>query len=440
MKNHIPAKENPILIAVNTQFFQSTVSVLLVTFLVLVVPSNALSANWPGWRGPARNGVSSEKDIPVEWSADTSVQWKVPLPGSGISSPIIWEDKVFLTASNGPKKDELHIICLSRVDGTMLWHRHLWGTAPTRHHDNKSSMASPTPMTNGQHIFAFFGTGDVFCLDLDGEPVWHRSLASEYGKYENRFSATSSPLLYRNLLLIQCDHYGESYVLAVNTQSGVDEWKRDRPETWLSWSSPQLVPTGQNGYHELILCSSEKVDALDPLTSKLLWTVHGMQRECIPTPVVGHGLIYVVSGPNGSTMAIQPGGHDNINESRIVWEHRRGSPYVPSAIVVGNYYYLISDAGILTCLEAKTGEGVWRKRLPGGYTASPIASAKHIYFVNEAGETTVIQAHMRKFERVARNSVGESVIASPAISQGTFFLRTNRHLYCFASTSKPVQP
>jgi len=434
------SKPFPMLVAVLSRFGSRAVSTQLAMALVLLFASDAPCENWPGWRGQGRNGVSSEEGIPIEWSAETGVKWKVPLPGSGVSSPIIWGDQVFLTASDGLNKDQLHIICLSRVTGAKLWQRRLWGTAPTRYHANKSSMASPTPITDGRHVFAFFGTGDVFCLDVDGGLVWHRSLATEYGKYENRFSATSSPILYRNLLLIQCDHYGDSYVLAVNAETGADSWKLDRPETWLSWSSPQLVRAGDASGHELILCSSEKVDALDPLTGNKLWTVRGMQRECVPTPVIGHGLIYVVSGPNGSTMAIRPGGRGDVLESHVVWEHQRGAPYVPSAIVVGDYYYLINDAGILTCLEAKTGARVWRKRLPGQYTASPIASDEHVYFANEAGETTVIQAHVGRFERVARSGIGEAVIASPAISQGNFFLRTSQQLYCLAATKTSLQP
>ena len=414
------------------------VSAGLAFVFVLVIALGARGENWPGWRGPDRNAVSSETDIPVKWTSNDGVQWKVPLPGFGVSSPIIWEDLIFLTASDGPKKDQLHVLCLSRLDGTVNWHRRLWGTAPTRSHVNKSSMASPTPITNGQHVFAFFGTGDIFCLDIEGGVVWHRSLAKEFGKYENRFSATSSPVLYRNLLLVQCDHYGDSYVLAVDAESGTDAWKIDRPETWLSWSSPQLLRTGKGDDHELILCSSKKVDAVDPLTGEIRWTLPGMQRECVPTPVIAHGLIFAVSGPNGSTLAIRPGARDSLIETSVAWVHERGAPYVPSAIVVGDYYYLINDAGILTCLEATTGKRAWRKRLPGNYTASPIASENHVYFANEEGETTVIRAHVRKFKRVAQNPVGEFVIASPAISQGRFFLRTSQHLYCFGHVPRAL--
>lgn len=401
--------------------------------LVTLAATVALGENWAGWRGPHRNAVSSEIDLAVKWSADEGVRWKTALPGAGISSPVIWGDRVFLTSSDGPKQDELHVISLSRIDGRELWHARLWGTSPTRYHATKSSMASPTLVTDGQHVFAFFGTGDLFCLEMDGDLVWHRSLASEYGRFENRFSATSSPLLYKDLVIVQCDHYGDSYVAALEKSTGADRWKVDRPDEWLSWSSPQLVPRGNGDAHELLLCGSLKLDAFDPASGEKLWTAGGMQQECIPTPVFGHGLIYAVSGPGGKTMAIRPGGNGDISNTHVVWQNPRGVPFVPSAILVGDLYYLIDDDGIATCLDAHDGRRVWQKRLPGRYTASPIATRQHVYFCNEDGETIVIRANTKRYSQVSRNPLDEPIFASPAISQGDVFIRTASHLVCIGS-------
>jgi outer membrane protein assembly factor BamB len=402
-------------------------------FLVLF-PCPAIQAeNWAGWRGPNSNGISSEDNASVSWSESEGVRWKSPFPGTGISSPIVWDDRVFLTSSDGPKQDDLHIICLSRQDGRMLWHQRLWGTSATRYHATKSSMASPTPVTDGQHVFAFFGTGDVFCLEMSGQLVWHRSLSSEYGRFENRFSATSSPLLYEDTVIVQCDHHGDSYVVALDMKTGTNRWKVDRPDDWLSWSSPRVVPVREDNSHELLLCGSKKLDALEPRTGEELWTVGGLQNECIPTPVFGHGLIYAVSGPGGKTLAIRPGGRGDVSVSHVVWENTRGVPFVPSAILVGDFYYLVEDDGIATCLDAHDGKRVWQKRLPGRFTASPIATAQHIYFCNEDGETTVIRAHQRRHEQVARNRLDEPIFASPAISQGDVFIRTSGHLFCIGS-------
>jgi len=294
-------------------------------------------------------------------------------------------------------------------------------------------MASPTPVTDGKHVFAFFGTGDLFCLDREGQLIWHRSLATEYGRFENRFSATSSPLLYDKMVILQCDHYGDSYALAVDKQTGADRWRVERPDEWLSWSSPQIVAVGGSEKHELLLCGSLKIDGLDPKTGSKLWTVGGMQQECIPTPVLGHGLIYAVSGPGGSSMAIRPGGRGDVSDSHVIWKNTRGVPFVPSAILVGDLYYLIDDDGIATCLDAQDGQRVWQKRLPGRYTASPIATSDHVYFCNEAGETMVIRANARKFEQIARNQLDKPIFASPAISQGGFFIRTTAELICISS-------
>jgi len=390
----------------------------------------AQAEQWAQWRGPDSNGVALEQNASTQWSATDGIRWKTPLPGSGISSPIIWNNRVFVTASDGVALNELHIICLSRQDGKLLWHRRLWGTAPTRYHGTKSSMASPTPITDGQHLYTFFGTGDVFCVDLNGNLVWQRSLASEYGKFENRFSATSSPILFKDLLVVQCDHYGNSYLVALNKKTGVNVWRNERPDSWLSWSSPRLAPVSGSPAVELILCGSLRVEGLDPATGKPLWTVSGMRHECIPTPVFGHGLIYAVSGPKGPTLAIRPGGRGDVTQSHVKWENRRGAPFVPSAILVGDYYYLIDDQGITSCLHAATGKRAWQKRLPGGYTASPVATRDHIYFANEGGKVTVIRAHTPRYQQVARNDIGEPIFASPSLASGDLFVRTPRHLWC----------
>lgn len=415
-------------------FHRALRSVLLFA-AVAAIPctQRARAENWPEWRGADRTGVSRETGLPTKWSESEGVLWKTALPGSGISTPVIWEDRVFVTSSDGAKQDDLHLICLSRDDGRELWHLRLWGTSPTLYHATKSSMASPSPVTDGKHVFAFYGTGDVICVDFDGGLVWQRSLASEYGEFENRFAASSSPLLYRDLLLLQCDHYGPSYLLAIDKETGADRWKADRPDVWLSWASPQLAPTGEGDEHELLVSGSHRLEAYDPLTGDKLWTVRGMSRECIPTPVFGHGLIYASSGPNALTYCIRPGGRGDVTGSHVVWSNPRGVPFVPSTILVGDYYYLVSDKGIGTCLEAQSGKMAWRKRFGGAFTASPVAGDGKVYFCDESGKTLVIAADGRGYQELASNQLDEPIFASPAISQGRIFVRTARHLYCIGA-------
>ncbi|MEX0725847.1 MAG: PQQ-binding-like beta-propeller repeat protein [Planctomycetaceae bacterium] len=407
----------------------------LTTFVVtLLACATALHAeDWPSWRGPLRNGISAETDLPTTWSATENIKWKTPLPGLGIASPVIWGDRIYLTESDGKRLNTLHVICLDRKTGTELWRRKFWGTAPTLYHGSKSSMATPVPVTDGEFIYAFFGTGDVFCLSSEGELMWQRSLANEYGVFENRFAASSSPILHENLLILQCDHYGDSYVLAIDKATGTNVWKADRPECWLSWASPQLLPAGEGHPAELLVSGSHKMDAYDPLSGERKWTITGLERECIPTPLFGHGMAYVVSGPKGFTFAIRRGGEGDVTDSHVEWKTNRGAPFVPSTILVGDYYYLVDDAGILTCLDAHTGDAKWQKRLNGAFTASPVAGDGKIYFTDEAGTTTVIKADVREYEELARNEIGEPGYASLAISQGNIYIRTPSGLFCVGS-------
>jgi outer membrane protein assembly factor BamB len=389
--------------------------------------SLARAENWPGWRGPSRNGVSSETSVPTTWSADENILWKVPVPGTGTGNPIVWGDRVFLTASDGRDQGELHVLCFDRDTGRTRWHRRLWGTAPTLFYP-KSGMASPSPVTDGTYLFAPFGTGDIFCFDLDGGLVWQRALADEYGVFENRFGASSSPLVFADLLIHQCDHYGESYVIALDKQTGANRWKTDRPAVWHSWSSPQLVPAGDR--FELIISGSEKLDAYDPRTGAWLWTLRGLARECVPTPVFAADLLISTSGPNGAHFGIKPGGRGDVTDSHITWRNNRGTAFVPSGIAVGDRYYIADDKGIASCFAADTGKLLWQKRLNARFTASPVAAAGKLFFTDESGTTTVLDATTPDYRELSRNPLGEPVYASAAISQGRVFLRTASHLVC----------
>jgi outer membrane protein assembly factor BamB len=425
----------PLVAHCNSRSMRVLLTLAICALQANVFPRLSLAENWPGWRGPERTGVTADRGAPTVWSATENVCWKTPLPGSGISNPIVWNDRVICTSSDGARQQDLHVVCLDRDTGKPIWHARLWGTAPTLHHETKSSMASPSPITDGQHIYAFFGTSDVFCLDFDGKLCWQRSLSAEYGAFENRFAASSSPLLFEDSVIVQCDHYGASYLIAIDKRTGANRWKTDRPEVWLSWSSPICVKVDGKSAAELIVCGSEKMDAFDPQSGSKLWTLRGMARECIPTPVQGRGLIYAVSGPNSATYAIKPGGRGDVTESHVVWSNMRGNPYVPSAILVGDYYYLVDDHGIGSCLDAKQGKTLWRKRFGGDFTASPVSAEGRVYFTNEAGSTLVIRAGTSKYEELARNEVGEPVFASLAISTGHVFLRSATQLWCIGAES-----
>jgi len=405
---------------------------VLTAAAVLTPVASSNGAEWPGWRGPLRNGVTTDIGVPIEWSESENVFWKSALPGAGTSNPIVWGDSVIVTASEGTDHGELHVLCLDQDTGQERWHHQLWGTAPSLFYPH-SGMASPSPVTDGRRVFAFFGTGDVFCFDMEGGLLWQRALSHEYGRFQNRFAASSSPVLFDGKLIIQCDHYGDSYVIALNPETGANLWKIDRSETWHSWSSPQIMKS--DGGHELILSGSKRLDAYDPASGEMLWTVGGLAQECIPTPVFGHGLLYAVSGPNGHHFAIRPGGRGDVTDSHVVWKHRRGTSFVPSAIIVNERYYLVDDKGFARCWSIPAGKELWRKRFKGKYTASPVAADGKLFFVNETGTTLVLDATTPEYVELDRNEIGEDVLSSPAIAHGRFFLRTAEHLYCIGDNS-----
>jgi outer membrane protein assembly factor BamB len=373
--------------------------------------------------------VADDTNPPVKWSTTEGVRWKVPLPGQGVGTPIITGERIFLTASDGQRHDQLLFFCLDRRDGRELWRQNFWGTAPTLRHEQKSSMATPTPVTDGQHVWAFFGTGDLFCLDLDGNLVWCRSLAQEYEPFQNRFAMASSPVLVGDLLILQCDHWGRSYLIGIDKRTGKNVWKTDREEH-ISWSSPLVADV--DGRQEVVVCATFQVKGYDPLTGRELWASRGLTRECIPTAVAGEGMIFAVSGPKGETLALRAGGRGDVSETHVVWRTSRGAPFVPSPLLLDGLYCLVDDQGIASCFQAQTGERVWQNRLGGAVTASPVAAAGKIYFIDEQGTTSVVQVG-GEFELLSKNQLDEPVFASPAIANQELFIRTDHHLFCIMS-------
>ncbi len=398
---------------------------------LFMAAASATAGDWTGWRGPRGDGTCDEPDAPERWSATEQVRWKADLPGKGVSSPIIAGDRVFLTASDGPRHDQLHVLCLDARDGHLLWHRRFWGTAPTLRHEQKSSMATPTPVTDGNRVWALFGSGDVFCLETSGDLVWCRSLAQEYEPFQNRFGAGSSPVLVGDLLILQCDHWGQSYMLAIDRATGKNAWKTDRSEH-IAWSSPLVLEV--DGAPQLVMSATFQVKGYDARTGRQIWAAGGLTRECIPTPVAADGLIFAVSGPKGETLALRAGGRGDITESHVVWRSTRAAPFVPSPLVVGGLYYVVDDRGIACCFDAQSGERVWQNRLGGAFTASPVAAGRLLYFMDEEGTTTVLEAG-RAFRVLSKNRLDEPVFASPAIARGDLFIRTDQHLFCIAGAA-----
>jgi outer membrane protein assembly factor BamB len=451
-------------------FSCATSTVTLTLFVCLFpfsgLPSSALvddDANWPQWRGPGASGVSNEKNLPIEWGESQNVQWKTEIPGRGHSSPIIWGKKVFLTTSiegpvvagakavthirrgqvyvhpdsvGGDHSYTIKILCLDRETGRILWEKVAYDGTVFDDRHRKNTFASATPVTDGKYVWTFFDAEGVFCYDFDGKLVWKTSL----GKFAKMGMGNGmSPVLYQNLLILQCDQEDGgpgSFVVALDKLSGKEVWRVPRTQR-KTWATPVLVRTPKRV--ELIASGAESTVAYDPATGKELWHAEGVSSHAIPSAVAGHGMVFVSGGSSGQpklAIAIRLGGSGDLKgTSYVVWKYNKGTAYVPSPILYGYYLYLMTDSGILTCLDAKTGEVKYeggRVPVPATFTSSPVAFDDKILITSEDGDTFIIKAGP-KYEVIRTNSLGEPVFASIAICGGRLFIRGAKHLYCIGT-------
>jgi len=360
---------------------------------------------------------------PDAWSATEGVLWKRPVPGRGNSSPIVWGDRLFVTtAYDGGRR--LSVRCYRRSDGMLLWERFAPEGRAERVHP-KNTQASATPVTDGRRVYVSFGSRGLMALDFNGAVVWHRDL----GEIDNYHGTAGSPLLYRDRVIIYQDQSSGSFVAAFDKENGRTVWQTERSAS-VGWGTPLAIRAGD--HDELIVSSQHVVQAYDPQTGRELWRCRGNLFEVIPTPVVGHGLVFCASGRAGPTLAIRPGGRGDVTDTHLVWKSAKGSPFVPSPLVYGDYLYLINDmASIATCIEATTGRVVWQERLGRpqreGFSASPVAVDGKIFFTNDEGDTFVVRAG-GQFELLRVNRLGERVFASPALVDGRWYIRTEGHL------------
>jgi outer membrane protein assembly factor BamB len=395
--------------------------------VALVFPVVLGAADWSGWRGPEGTGVSSDTGLPVRWSATKNVRWKVPLHGAGVSAPVVSNGRVFLTSSDGRQSDRLHLSCYAADDGRLLWRSHFFGSAVSEGQFAPGGMAVPTPATDGKRVYALFGTGDLVCLDFEGKPVWMRSLAQEYGPFRNRWGMAASPLLVDGLLVVQVDHWGRSYLLGVDAATGANRWRTERDAS-VNWTSP--VAARVRGKTQILAAGTYVLKGYDAGSGAELWSVRGLQMQCIPSPVVCGDRVFAVSGRDFYALAVRlNGSKGDLTDSHVLWKVRSGGAYVPSPLCLGEYCYYLEDNGWANCLKADSGERVWRERVSGKYSASPVAGDGKLYFANEQGVVTVVEAGAQ-FRVLGRNELGEALVASPAIAGGRLFLRGDKHLWC----------
>lgn len=381
---------------------------------------------WTRWRGPSGQGLVPGRGYVDTWSDTTNVLWKVPVPGRGHSSPIVWKDHIFLTTARDD--GAISMLAYRRSDGTLLWDIRV-PSSGVEHVDGRNSRASATPTTDGTRVYASFGSHGVAAFDFAGKLVWRQKL----GDLSNYHGSAGSPVLYKDRLFLYQDHDGtpnlRSFVAAFDTRTGAVIWKKDRVES-VGWGTPIVIRAGNRD--ELIVSSQRKVYAYDPSSGDELWMVRGNTFEVIPTPVVGHDLIFCSSGRAGPTFAIRPGGAGDVTDTHVVWSSPRGSPFVPSAIVHGDLLYMINDMqSIVTALDAKTGNRVYQERIGEaareGFSSSPVAVGDKIFFTNDWGQTFVVQAGPT-FKLLRVNELRAQVLASPALVDGIWYWRTDSAL------------
>lgn len=380
---------------------------------------------WPRWRGPSGQGLAAGAGYVDTWSPTQHVLWKAPVPGRGNSSPIVWGDRVLVTtAHDGGRR--LSVLAYRRSDGTRLWETLAPAGRTGSGAHQKNGHASATPATDGQRVYVSFGARGLFALDLEGRIVWQRDL----GPMDVYHGTAGSPLLYKDRVILYQDQYSGGFIAAFDTRTGRELWRTRRAAT-VGWGTPIAVRVGDRD--EVIVNGQRTVYAYDPDRGAELWRCSGSTYEVIPTPVVGFGMVFCASGRAGPTLAIKPGGRGDVTRTHVTWTSPRGSPFVPSPILYGDYLYMVNDmSSIVTCLDATTGKLVWQGRLGvatrEGFSASPVAADGKLFFTNDEGETFVLRAGPT-FELLHVNRIGERTLASPALVDGRWYIRTDRHLY-----------
>ena len=416
--------------------------------------------DWPSWRGP-NGGVAADRSLPTQWSASENIAWKAPIAGAGVSTPIVSGDRVYVTSQIGagvrregnhprlvqgadaasqgeralgttaaptdPARTTFVVEAFNRADGTRVWERRIDAAGDLTPVHDKHNLASSSPVSDGSLVFAWFGTGQLVALDRTGAIVWQRHLATENGAFDIQWGHGSSPALHGDLLILLCDQPAQSYLLAIDKATGKDRWKADRGKGRASYSTPVIVQ-GAFGT-EIVVNSTERIDGYDAANGTLLWHAGETSRFAVPTPVFHNGVIYASRGyRSGPYMAIKPGGRGDVNASQVLWRVATGAPYVSSLLHYDGVVYMANDVGVLTAVDAASGERVWQQRVDGVFSASPVGGGGHVYFVSENGDTVVVKAG-RAPQVVGRNALGERAVASPAIAGGRLFIRTDKHVF-----------
>jgi outer membrane protein assembly factor BamB len=384
----------------------------------------AAASDWPQFRGPTGQGHSAEHGLPLEWAESRNIDWTAPVPGLGWSSPVVAGGRVWLTTAVTRRDTSLRVLAYDVATGREVLNVEVFRIQRSQLLNPKNSFASPTPVVDNDRVYVHFGAEGTAAISTTGEVIWKNRFP-----YSSQHGNGGSPALYAGLLLISCDGDDEAFVVALDAATGKVRWKtrRDQPADQ-AYSTPLVIRVGDQD--QVVSVGAYRTVAYELQTGKPIWRVsYADGFSNVPRPVYGLGLVFITTGfQQPSLLAVRPDGHGDVTRTHVAWRIDRGAPLTPSPLLVGDELYFVSDGGIASCVDARTGEFRWRERLPGNYSASPVFADGRIYFQNEEGVTTVI-APGRTFRRLASNALEGAMLASMAVADGSFFIRTESDLY-----------
>jgi outer membrane protein assembly factor BamB len=414
-----------------------------------LLASSALAENWPAWRGPTGQGVSTESGLPLEWSQTKNVRWKTPLPGPGNSTPIVWGDKVFINQASGPKGQRRELMCFDRRTGKTLWKKGVtYREEETTHKTNPQCSGSPA--TDGERVVVSFSSGGVFCYDMNGKELWKKNL----GKQDHIWGNGASPVIHGDLCLLNFGPGPRTFLIAMDKRTGKELWRNDEPggrtgknlkpgdnkrEAWKgSWSDP--VPFQSGGRTLMLMMYPGRLFAFDPLTGKEAWTCGGLNPLAYTSPIYADGIAIGMGGYGGNTIAVRVGGKGDVTETHRLWRNERTKQRIGSGVIHDGHIYILDDPGIAECVNLKTGVAVWQERLRGKAPTSQnwssmVLADGRLYAVNQGGDAFVLKVSP-KFELLSTNPMGEKVIGSIAVSNGDLFIRGHKHLWCIGGPKR----
>ncbi len=416
------------------------------TALLLTMTASSHAENWAGWRGPRGDGTSLEKNVPIHWDGptDKNILWRTRIPGRAHSSAIVWNDRIFVTTC---LEDRLQrqLLCLDRRQGEILWQKTVV-RAPLEKKHHLNSYASGTPVTDGELIYVTFLEPDfgstkertpgnivVAAFDFDGRQRW----LVRPGRFASVHGFCTSPILFGNLLIINGDHDGDSFIFGLDKKLGNIVWKTPRKNKTRSYCTPIIREI--DGRTQMVFSGSKSVVSLDPHNGAQHWIMDGPTEQFVASLVYDGKLLFLTAGfPEHHILAISPRGKGNVTDTHIVWRTTRGCSYVPSPIVAGPYFLVTADDGIASCFEAATGKRLWMKRMAPHYSASLVSANGLVYFTDDDGVTKIVKPGPN-WQVIATNELGESCFASAAISDGQIFMRGEQHLFCIGQR-RPKQP